>query len=129
MRYGQSRRGELADSFLSQAAVAFGLPGTWSDLDVSLIDVNESSGELTLPENLLGVAINEAEITYTSGFATIPAAIKTACAQIVRNAQATPALNVRSSKVDTLEMQYFSGSLIDATVRQLLRPYVAEKVG
>jgi len=47
----------------------------------------------------------------------------------VKNAQATPGLNVKSSKMDTLQTQYFSDSLIDSQVQALLRPYVAERLG
>jgi hypothetical protein len=36
---------------------------------------------------------------------------------------------VKSSKMDTLQTQYFSGSLIDSQVQALLRPYVAERLG
>lgn len=128
VRYGVPRKGEMED-LRSQIATAFGIPGSWSDMDVASVDVDFATGELTLPWNFLGIAFNEAKVTYNAGFAEIPSAIKSACAQIVRNAQATPALNVRSSRVDTLEMQYFSGSLIDENVKLLLRPYVAERVG
>src|SRR5436305_772422 len=69
------------------------------------------------------------EVTYRAGLATVPAAVKVACAQVVRNAQATPALNVKSSRLDTMQMQYFSSSLLDEQVKLLLRPYVAQKVG
>jgi hypothetical protein len=82
-----------------------------------------------LPENFFGMSVNEVDVIYTSGLATIPPAIKIACAQIVKNAQATPALNVRTSRIDTLRMDYFSGSLVDAEVQTLLRPYVAERLG
>jgi hypothetical protein len=71
----------------------------------------------------------EAEVTYTGGLTTVPTAVQVACAQIVRNAQATPGLNVKSSKMDTLQTQYFSDSLIDSQVKALLRPYVAERLG
>ena len=77
----------------------------------------------------MGVPYNEVEIAYSAGFATVPVVVKTACAQVVRNAQATPALNVKGSRVDTLQMDYFSGSLIDPTVQKLLAPYVAQRVG
>ena len=52
-----------------------------------------------------------------------------ATAQLVKNAQSTPGLNVKTSKLDTMWMQYFSNSLIDAHVQQLLRPYVATRLG
>ncbi len=128
VRYGVPRRGELED-LRSQIATAFSIPGSWSEIDIAAVDIDFATGELTLPSNFLGIAFNEAKVTYNAGFAEIPAAVKSACAQIVRNAQATPALNVRSSRIDTLEMQYFSGSLIDESVKLLLRPYVAERVG
>jgi hypothetical protein len=128
-RYSKPRRGELGDPFRTHVALAFGLPGSWSDLDIASVDINTSAGEITLPENIFGMTFNEVEVVYTSGLAVIPPAVKTACAQIVKNAQATPALNVRSSKIDTLEMQYFSGALIDPGTEALLRPYIAEKVG
>lgn len=129
VRYGRPRRGEMYELMLTQVAWAFSIPGSWSTLDISSIDVNQATGDVTFPANFLGIPYNEVEITYTAGFATIPPAIKTACAQVVRNAQATPALNVKGSRVDTLQMQYFSSSLIDANVQKLLAPYVAQRVG
>lgn len=129
VRYGKPRRGEVQDLFREQVAWAFGLPGSWSALDLGSVDVNMTNGEVTFLANLLGLNYNEAEITYTAGFVTIPVSIKVACAQIVKNMQATPAANVRSSKLDTLQMEYFSGVSIDAQVQSLLQAYVAERLG
>src|SRR5260370_11159446 len=129
VRYARPRRGELPDPFREQIAWAFSVPGSWNSLDVTTVDVNETTGELTFPVNFLGLSYNEVEITYTSGLAAIPSAVKVACAQIVKNAQATPAMNVKSNKMDTVQMQYFSGSLIDPQGQKLLKPYVAGGVG
>ena len=93
------------------------------------MDFVADTGELTFPLNILGLPYNEVKVAYTAGLATLPNAVKCACAQIVKNAQATPGLNVKSSRVDTLQLQYFSGSLVDATVQALLRPWVSVKVG
>ncbi len=128
-RYGQPRRGEIADIFREQVAWAFSVPGSWSDLDPASVDVNEATAQLTLPMNFLGLSYNEVEVRYTSGVTAVPPALKVACALIVRNAQATPALNVKGSRMDTLVTQYFSDQLADAETRALLRPYVAERVG
>ena len=128
-RYGRPRRGEMIDPFRAQVAWVFSLPGSWSALDVSSIDVNATAGELTFPENFLGLNYNEVEVTYTAGLVDVPARVKVACAQIIKNAQAMPSLNVKSSKLDTLQMQYFSGSLIDPQVQALLRPYFAQRMG
>ena len=129
VRYGRPRRGELEDPMLAQVAWAFSLPGSWSSLDLSFIDLNTVTGDVTFAMNILGLNYNEVEITYTAGLVTVPPAVKVACAQIVKNAQATPALNVKSSRVDTLQTQYFSGSLIDVNVQSLLAPYVAQRMG
>ncbi len=129
VRYGRPRRGELQDPMLAQVAWAFSIPGSWSSLDPANADLNAGTGDLTFPVNLLGLNYNEVEITYTAGLAIVPAAVKVACAQIVKNAQATPAMNVKSSKLDTLQMQYFAGSLIDANVQRMLAPYVAQRIG
>ena len=134
VRYTQGRRGEYVDLSSHQElgleiAKAFGLPGTWSTLDASTIDVYESARELSFPANFLGLGYNEAEVVYTAGFVTVPYQIKAACAQIVRNAQTTPGLNVKTSRMDTLQLQYFSDSLIDDGVRLMLKPWIAEKLG
>jgi hypothetical protein len=141
VRYGRPRRGEMQDGapgqlagwggdpMLAQVALAFSMPGSWSTLDPTNVDVNCVTGEVTFPINLLGLNYNEVEVTYTAGVAVVPPALKIACAQIVKNAQATPAMNVKGSKLDTLQMQYFAGSLIDANVQMLLAPYVAQRIG
>ena len=129
VRYGKPRRGERADPFREQIAWAFSLPGSWSTLDITTVDLNQPTGELTFPENFLGLNYNEVEVTYTAGLSVIPPAVKIACAQIVRNAQAMPSTNVKTSRMDMLQMEYFSSGLIDPQVQALLRPYIAQRIG
>lgn len=128
-RYAKARRGEMAQSVLDDVAWAFSLPGQWTSIDVALVDYDSSTGELTLPWNLFALPYNEVSVTYTAGLATIGDDVKTACAQIVRNAQSTPALNASKARIDTMQMQYFSSSLVDETVQKWLRPYVASRLG
>ena len=128
-RYGQPRRGEMPNEPLAELAWAFSLPGQWTTIDPNSVDYDPNTGELTLPWNVLGLPYNEVAVTYTAGLATIGDDVKTACAQIVRNAQATPALNACKTKIDTMQMQYFSSSLVDETVQAWLRPYVANRLG
>lgn len=125
VRYGASRHGDIG----ADAAQAFGLTGEWTQLDPAVVDVDQNTGEVAFPIHPLGLTYNEAEITYSAGWETLPAGVKCACAQIVRNAQATPALNVRANSIDQMRMEYFSDSLLDEDVRKLLAPYVAQKVG
>lgn len=128
-RYARPRRGEAVIEPLIDAAFAFGLPGQWGPIDSALVDCDTNTGELTLPGNLLGLTYNEVNVTYTAGLAVIGGDVKSACAQIVRNAQATPALNASRTRIDTMQMEYFSSSLLDETVKAWLRPYVASRVG
>jgi hypothetical protein len=128
-RYARPRRGEAIDSALSEIVWAFSLPGQWTAIDPNSVDFDQNTGELTLPWNVLGLPYNEVMVTYTAGLATIGDDVKTACAQIVRNAQSTPALNASKTKMDTMQMEYFSSSLLDETVQAWLRPYIANRLG
>lgn len=127
-RYGIPRRGDWPFPEMSlEYALAFSLPGMWTAIDPTTIDIWAASGELTFPVNVLGLFFNEVDVTYNAGWATIPGAVQVACAQIVRNAQATPGLNVQSSQINQLRLQYFAPTLVDEMVRSLLSPYVAIK--
>ena len=128
-RLARPRRGEIPYLELGAIANVFSLPGTWTTIDPSTVDYDGTTGEITLPYNLLGLAYGEIEAIYTAGLAVIPAALMVACAQIVKNAQTTPGLNVQRSRIDTLQMEYFSGSLIDPQVQMLLAPYVSTRLG
>lgn len=129
VRYGCARRGEVGSDLAADVATVFGLPGTWSEVALDSVDLCLESGELSLPGHPLGLRYNEIEVSYNAGFEPLAEAVKVACAQIVRNGQATPALNVRSSSLERMHMEYFSDALIDSNVRKLLAPFVAQKVG
>lgn len=127
-RYTIPRRGEWPfDDLRLDVALMFGMPGTWSNIDPASIDFDPTTGELTLPLNLIGLWFSEVDVIYTAGYATIPDAVKYACAQVVRNAQATPAVNVKTGHMDRFRMDYFAPDLLDATVRSMLAPFVAQK--
>lgn len=130
-RYATPRPGDdlTAWDMAQEVAMAFALPGSWIDIDVSRMDCFAETGEVSWLTNPLGLQFQEIEIVYTAGFATIPDPIKFACAQIVRNAQATPALNVRASTLNSMHLDYFADTLLDSSVQTMLAPYVAQKVG
>jgi len=128
VRYRPPRKSEL-NELAFDASLAFGMAEDWVTIATEGLDFDPRTGEVPLPVHPLGLAYNEAEVVYTAGLATIPNALKCACAQIVRNAEATPALNVKTNGLDHMRMEYFNGSLLDEGVRKLLAPYVAQKVG
>ncbi len=127
-RYGIPRRGEWPLAELSlEFAVVFSLPGSWTKIDPKSVDIWADGGELTFPSNVLGMSFNEVDVTYNAGLATIPTNVKVACVEIVKNAQITPALNLKSGKLDRMRLDYFGDSLVDENVRSLLKPFVARK--
>jgi hypothetical protein len=127
-RYGIPRRGEWPFPELSlEFALVFALPGSWTTIEPTSIDIWQASGELTFPVNALGLFFNEVDVVYNAGWNPIPTPVQVACAQIVKNAQTTPGLNVKSGKLDRMRLEYFSDALVDNTVKTLLAPYVAFK--
>ena len=129
-RYGIPRRGDDLTMWetASEYAIVFGLPGTWISLDVTNFDFFCDTGEVSWLPNPMGMYFDEMELTYTGGFPTIPDPVKFACAQLVRNAQAMPAINVREGTLNAMHFAYFADSLLDATVQELLAPHVSQKV-
>lgn len=128
-RYAKPRRGQTVFPLQEEILWAFSLPGAWTAVDPGTVDFVPDTGELIFPLNILGLPYNEVAVAYAAGLATLPDAVKCACAQIVKNAQATPGLNVKTSKVDTMWLQYFSASLIDPTVQAMLKPWVSVRMG
>jgi hypothetical protein len=130
-RYSRSqlRKGDVVNDLVADVALAFSLAGTWIDIDPTLVDFDAATGQLVLPVNALTLTYNEVEITYTAGLDAIPDAVKFACAQIVKNTQATPGLNVKSGRLDRMKMEYFADSLLDESVRKMLAPYVSQRMG
>ena len=45
VRYGRPRRGEMQYPMLAQVAWAFSIPGSWSSLDITSLDMNVVTGE------------------------------------------------------------------------------------
>jgi hypothetical protein len=101
---------------------------TWVTVDPATVDL-APDGVLGIAPHLFGATYSEVEVTYTAGYTAMPVPVKIACAQIVRNAQAMPALNVRRQAMDSMQMEYFSNTLLDADVQLMLRPYQSQRMG
>jgi hypothetical protein len=112
----------------TEVAQVFLTPNTWSSVAVNSLDVDTDSGEVIVCCGLLAPAMRDLEITYTAGYSAVPQAVQQACAKLVKNALATPALNVSKQKIDTMYLQYFADSLVDSDVKRLLAPYVAQRL-
>ena len=124
-----SRRGESSYEALLDAAFGIGVPGQWVSIDLASVDVDPNKVSSRFPGIFRAYPITRSASPILLGLQLIGDDVKAACAQIVRNAQATPALNASRAKIDTMRIQYFSSSLVDETVQAWLRPYVANKLG
>jgi hypothetical protein len=113
---------------VAEISQVFLTPATWVDVSPDWLDVDTETGEVIICGGVLSPALGDLEVTYTAGYATVPEAVKQACAKLVMNALATPALNVSKQKIDRMYLQYFSDSLIDADVKRLLAPFVAQRL-
>jgi len=128
-RYAKSG-GEWVGSteLAAEVAQAFATPTRWTSVPQESLDVDAGSGEVIVGVGLLSPALGDLEVTYTAGYNVVPQAVKQACAKLVKNALATPALNVSKQRIDRMYLEYFSDSLVDADVKRLLAPYVAQRL-
>lgn len=124
----EARQDQQGSELAVAVSQVFALPGTWTDINAAAVDYDPATGEAVMPLNVLALPYNEVEVTYTAGLAAIPDAVKFACSQIVKNAQATPALNVKSGRLNQMKLEYFADSLLDASVQKMLAPYVAQRM-
>jgi hypothetical protein len=110
-----------------ELATVFGVP-SWTSVSPGALDVDAASGEVMVGCGLLSPVLGDLEVTYTAGYSTVPEAVKQACAKLAKNALATPALNVSKQRIDRMYLEYFTDSLMDADVKRLLAPYVAQRL-
>jgi hypothetical protein len=128
-RYLRNSQGWACESELAQEiASVFATPNTWVLISAASMDVDAASGEVIVGGGSLSPALGDLEVTYTAGYTTVPEAVKQACAKLTQNALATPALNVSKQRIDRMYLEYFADSLMDADVKRLLAPYVAQRL-
>ncbi len=128
-RYARNRWTAGATELAVEVAQVFTTPARWVAVSAELLEADAESGEVILGGGALSPALADLEVTYTAGYAEVPKAVKQACAKLVKNALATPALNVSRQRIDRMYLEYFSDSLVDADVKRLLAPFVAQRLG
>ncbi|MDE2103027.1 MAG: hypothetical protein KGL39_37630 [Patescibacteria group bacterium] len=134
-RYGYGRRSGIMVypdlNFIAnslQIASFFGGPPQWTQVDLSLIDFDPRTAEVWVPAGLYLSHYTELVVVYNSGYdpRQMPAAIKHACADIVKNALAMAAGVGVLKSISTggaLSMS-FGDDLIDNNVKRKLRNFV-----
>ena len=127
MEFRGAENGRLPDVSL-EFALVFSLPGSWTTIDPATIDIWGNERRVDVSSECAGTFFQRSGCgLQRRGWSRFRSSVKVACAQIVKNAQVTPALNVKSGKIDRMRLDYFGDTLVDDTVRSLLEPYVARK--
>lgn len=102
----------------------FGPPSFEPITDLSILDIDKSLGTFICGFNMFGVPYTELEVTYTSGWVTIPDAVKVACGMIITQLANNANPNVKSKKDYDFSIEYFGNSMITQEVSDLLSPYI-----
>lgn len=133
-RYGYGRRGRtngiaLEDFNLLATMSRFGGPPQWESFDVAHAGFDAATGKVWVPSGLLLAYFSEVRLQYVAGFsvATLPGAVKQACANIIAAAANFPMLNGNIAHLQSGDTQVkrFADSVLDADTKQLLGPYCA----
>ncbi|MBE7901072.1 hypothetical protein [Paenibacillus polymyxa] len=98
----------------------FGPPGFETITDTSTIDIDKDIGTVWCGFSPFGSAYAELEVTYTSGWETIPDKVKVACGLIIGQLAANPNSNVKSKKDFDYSIEYFGNSMITPEIADLL---------
>lgn len=101
----------------------FGPPPFETIDDLTILDVDLNTGSVWCGYSVLGVPYVELEVTYTSGWATIPDNVKVACGMIIDQLATANNSNVKSRKDFDSSIEYFGNSRITPEIADLLSEY------
>ncbi|MFB5761109.1 hypothetical protein [Paenibacillus medicaginis] len=101
----------------------FGPPGFESISDISTIDIDKDIGTVWCGYSSFGSEYEELEVTYTSGWDTIPDKVKVACGLIIGQLVGNPNTNVKSKKDFDYSIEYFGNSMITPEIADLLSEF------
>lgn len=98
----------------------FGPPMFVIITDLTILDVNKDIGALWCGSSIIGIPYTELEVTYTSGWATIPDNVKLACGMLIDQLVSSNNSNVKSKKDFDSSIEYFANSMITPEIANLL---------
>lgn len=101
----------------------FGPSGFEPIADIRAIDIDKEIGTVWCGYSPFGLAYAELEVTYTSGWETIPDKVKVACGLIIGQLVANPNSNVKSKKDFDYSIEYFGNNMITPEIADLLSEY------
>jgi hypothetical protein len=101
----------------------FGPPGFEDIPDLSLLDIDHSTGSLWCGGSPFGMPYSELEVTYTSGWEPIPEKVKVACGLLIGKLATNQDSNVKSKKDFDLSIEYFGSGMVTPEIADLLSEY------
>jgi hypothetical protein len=102
----------------------FGPPQFEVISDLTILDVDHNIGTVWCGHSLFGAPYTELEITYESGWATIPDNVKVACGMIIDQLVNSNNSNVKAKKDFDSSIEYFGNKMITPEIADLLSEYV-----
>jgi len=117
-------------NFLLASVNAFGGPPAWVAFDVTQCSVSIETGEVVVPAGALLAYYSDVRLQYVAGYAaaSIPPAIKQACANVITAMQTNPDLiagGVKSVQAGGSRIERFADTIFNADTMSLLAPYIA----
>lgn len=107
--------------------IFFGAPGFEDIPDLSIVDMDRRIGSFQMSSNPFGVPYAEIEITYRSGWETIPEEVKVACDMMINQIVSRPNADVKSKKDFDFSVEYFSSGRMTPDIASLLSDYVLHR--
>lgn len=105
----------------------YGVLGTpeWQDITLSEVELNTPGRYFFLPVSIYNAYYDEAKITYTAGYSTIPEDVKVACGIILTMMSMRVNPSARNEKIPNgLSITYDNDSFITSEVDNLLSRHV-----
>lgn len=136
-RYSYGRRsqqveGNYSDFGLLSILQQFGGPPAWVAFETQQIGINPGTGELWIPAGVLLAYYSDVRLHYVAGWsiATLPVAIKQACANIVLANQQVAGTPMASSlfrrvAAGDISVERFAEGAIDDETKEMLQPFRA----
>lgn len=133
-RYAYGRRtdqiqGVFQDLNLLSSLHAMGGPPQWIGIDVTQASVSNTTGEVWIPAGIYGAAFTEVRLRYVSGWsqANTPTPILAATASAAAGILGAPEIagSIKSYQAGGTKIEKFADTLLDASTRATLEPFVA----
>lgn len=112
---GRAAYGITGDNF-------FGIPG-FVTADLTTLDVDKEIGTVMCGGSPFGMPYAELEVTYTSGWDSIPNKVKIACGLIIAQLSSNSNTNVKLKKDVDSTIEYFGNNMITPEIADLLSEY------